>query len=372
MDKKINFDLISKGSNNDDIKSKTIVKDLGKIRLDKKNNSIMRIDGNFRNLSNKTLNKPKDKEEIDFENKKVEKKYNSNIYIKTDLNRDHNYTSNQNKIENETSNFKVLSEKPANDNKSGNKQIELAQTNLVNDIHITSNKPMINEAEKNKNFSINNVNNIVVIANYDKNNKDCSIKSFAEKFRMKESNRSESCDFEEINRNKKIGLSQKTLRDKKKKLITNQLKNLKYFGEESQENIRKSTKESGIDYKKNIINSLDQICVSQYNIGSNFPLDHKFMDILCINCYECVKCNEVDKHSETCVIKPFMDEGYIPKNPEEDINSKIYKLYQNLRKREGEIQLSNTEDLKIIFNELCDIINTIFLNNNVFSIKNRA
>jgi hypothetical protein len=372
MDKKINLDLISKGSNNDDLKSKTIIKGLGKIRLDKKNYSIRSNDRNLRNSSNKSINNPKDKENVDFENISEENKHSSNNKLQTDLNIDKSDTSNQNKIDNETSNFKVLSEKSANDNKSASKQPELAQTNLVNDIHITSNKPMINETEKNKNFSINNVNNIVVIANYDKNNKDCSIKSFAEKFRMKESNRSESCNFEEINRTKKIGSSKKTHRLKNSKLITNQLKNLKYFGEESQENIRKSTKESGIDYKKNIINSLDQICVSQYNVGSNFPLDHKFMDILCINCYECVKCNEVDKHSETCVVKPFMDEGYTSKNIEEDINSKIYKLYQNLRKREGEIQLSNTEDLKIIFNELCDIINTIFLNNNVFSIKNRA
>lgn len=61
-------------------------------------------------------------------------------------------------------------------------------------------------------------------------------------------------------------------------------------------------------YQKNIINSLDSICVSQYNINPNFPFDPYFFDILCINCYECVKYSEVDKHSKTCVIRP--DEGF--------------------------------------------------------------
>ncbi len=60
-------------------------------------------------------------------------------------------------------------------------------------------------------------------------------------------------------------------------------------------------------YQKNIINSLDNICIAQYNINPNLPLDPLFFDILCINCYECVKCTEVDRHSEICVIQP--DEG---------------------------------------------------------------
>ena len=61
-------------------------------------------------------------------------------------------------------------------------------------------------------------------------------------------------------------------------------------------------------YQKNIINRLDSICVAQYNINPNFPFDPLFFDVLCINCYECVKYIEVDKHSDLCVIRP--DEGY--------------------------------------------------------------
>ena len=70
-----------------------------------------------------------------------------------------------------------------------------------------------------------------------------------------------------------------------------------------------SMEEDDTKYQKNIINSLDNICIAQYNINPNFPLDPLFFDILCINCYECVKYSEVDNHSEICVVRP--DEGKI-------------------------------------------------------------
>lgn len=56
-------------------------------------------------------------------------------------------------------------------------------------------------------------------------------------------------------------------------------------------------------YQKNIIDSLNSISVQNYNIGSNIPLDPTFFDILCTNCYECVKPNEVDRHSDFCIMQ---------------------------------------------------------------------
>jgi len=56
-------------------------------------------------------------------------------------------------------------------------------------------------------------------------------------------------------------------------------------------------------YKKNILFNLDNIAVVKYEINPNIPLDPIFYDILCINCYECIKANEVDFHSEYCIVQ---------------------------------------------------------------------
>jgi len=58
-------------------------------------------------------------------------------------------------------------------------------------------------------------------------------------------------------------------------------------------------------YKDNIIKNLDSIVIKKYEIHNDFPLNPKFYDVLCINCYECIKLEECDKHSEICIIKPF-------------------------------------------------------------------
>lgn len=65
----------------------------------------------------------------------------------------------------------------------------------------------------------------------------------------------------------------------------------------------KEEKDINNKYKKNILNNLDKLTVAKYEINPNLPLDPMFYDILCINCYECVKANEVDFHSEYCVIQ---------------------------------------------------------------------
>jgi len=63
-----------------------------------------------------------------------------------------------------------------------------------------------------------------------------------------------------------------------------------------------SWRDKNSKYKKNILHNLDVISVAKYEINPNIPLDPIFYDILCINCYECVKAYEVDFHSEYCII----------------------------------------------------------------------
>jgi hypothetical protein len=116
-------------------------------------------------------------------------------------------------------------------------------------------------------------------------------------------------------------------------------------------------------YQKNIINSLDSIAVIQYNINPNLPLDPLFFDILCINCYENVKPNEVDEHSEYCVIQPddYKDLDILN---ELDYNARIYKLHESLKKKKYDIYSEQNNELNNIYNELLSLIYEILMNNN--------
>ena len=52
-------------------------------------------------------------------------------------------------------------------------------------------------------------------------------------------------------------------------------------------------------------------------------------------------------------------------NSEEDVNSKIYKLYQNIKKKEDDIKKSRDKELVMTFDKLVEYVYEIFLNNNV-------
>ena len=55
---------------------------------------------------------------------------------------------------------------------------------------------------------------------------------------------------------------------------------------------------------------------------------------------------------------------------EEDVNSKIYKLYLNIKRKEDEIKKLRDNELISIFQQLIEYVYDIFLNNNVTFIKN--
>ena len=57
---------------------------------------------------------------------------------------------------------------------------------------------------------------------------------------------------------------------------------------------------------------------------------------------------------------------------EEDVNSKIYKLYLNIKRKEDEIKKLRDNELISIFQQLIEYVYDIFLNNNVTYIKNQS
>jgi hypothetical protein len=119
-------------------------------------------------------------------------------------------------------------------------------------------------------------------------------------------------------------------------------------------------------YQKNIIQSLDSIAVMQYNINPKLPLNPLFFDILCINCYECVRPSDVDRHSNYCIIQPddYRDMN-IRNDCEEDYNARIYKLHESLKKKKLEIYSEKNKELELVYNDLLTQIYEILMNNNV-------
>lgn len=121
-------------------------------------------------------------------------------------------------------------------------------------------------------------------------------------------------------------------------------------------------KKNNINYEKNIISSLEEMIVLHYEIGDCIiPFDPCFLDVLCTNCYECVKYEDMDSHSEKCVIKikEFQDNKY-----EDDYNTQLYKLYQSLKNKENSIKKSNNPDLISFFNNLLAQTYSVVINNN--------
>lgn len=74
----------------------------------------------------------------------------------------------------------------------------------------------------------------------------------------------------------------------------------------------------------------------------------KYVDVLCINCYECVRHEEVDKHSISCSsrAKVKLDESISFDSELKVLNKKLDKLGQALRGRIFEMEMA--EDNNII------------------------
>ena len=100
----------------------------------------------------------------------------------------------------------------------------------------------------------------------------------------------------------------------------------------------------------------------KYQINdSAIPLDPSFLDVLCINCYECIKYEDMDLHSQKCVIKldGFKDNAY-----DEDYNTRIFKLHESLKSKKNEIENNKDKNLVNFYNRIVKIVYQILINNN--------
>lgn len=125
-------------------------------------------------------------------------------------------------------------------------------------------------------------------------------------------------------------------------------------------NISDSTK-----YQKNIIESLNSISVQSYIVNPNARFDPSFFDVVCINCYECVKLKNVDAHSDYCIVsnEELYKDGYDNNEPD-DYNIKIYKLHESFKNKKLEILKTKNAELINIYDELTNLIYEILVNNN--------
>jgi hypothetical protein len=90
-----------------------------------------------------------------------------------------------------------------------------------------------------------------------------------------------------------------------------------------------------------------------------------FFDVLCINCYECVKYTEVDLHSDYCIMQP--EENYYElynKQQDDDYNAKLYKLHESLKKKNEEIVKTKEKEIIEVYEELLRLTYEILINNN--------
>ena len=119
-------------------------------------------------------------------------------------------------------------------------------------------------------------------------------------------------------------------------------------------------------YHKNIINSIDSISIIQYKLDSKITFDPTFFDVLCTNCYEYVRYQDIDIHSDNCVLEleENFRELYEFKDADEDYNSKIYKLYESLKNRKDDIYTTCKTDLIAIYEEFYKLTYEILINNN--------
>ena len=121
-------------------------------------------------------------------------------------------------------------------------------------------------------------------------------------------------------------------------------------------------KPTQLTYMNNLITSLNSITIPQYDI--THLIDPSFLDVICTNCYEIVNYLSIDEHSMHCVIKNGNCDSFCSEITFDDVNCRLYKLYNSLQdKKEMMIQTKDVY-LKVFYNKLSEILYNIVLNNN--------
>lgn len=127
-----------------------------------------------------------------------------------------------------------------------------------------------------------------------------------------------------------------------------------------------SKEKENISYTNNIIDSINSLKIDKYNISSSFLKDPSFLDVICINCYEIVKMDQMDDHSSKCSISTSNSSNNIYDNEIsfDDCNSRMYKMYTSLKEKSKEIEKTKNSKLIKDYNNLVKITYEILLNNN--------
>lgn len=121
-----------------------------------------------------------------------------------------------------------------------------------------------------------------------------------------------------------------------------------------------------IAYANNIIDSINSLKVDKYNMSSCLLRDPSFLDVICINCYEIVKMEQMDDHSSKCSISTSNSPNntYDNEISFDDCNSRMYKMYTSLKDKSKEIEKTKNSKLIKYYNNLVKITYEILLNNN--------
>ncbi len=78
--------------------------------------------------------------------------------------------------------------------------------------------------------------------------------------------------------------------------------------------------------------------VNYLRMYNSLPLGVNYVDVLCVNCYECVKANEVNQHSLKCE-KPEVEKPS-PEHIEKslvELNDRVFKLIKSINGRFKEV-----------------------------------
>ena len=112
----------------------------------------------------------------------------------------------------------------------------------------------------------------------------------------------------------------------------------------------------------NLITSLNSITIPQYD--KTHLIDPSFLDVICTNCYEIVNYLSIDEHSMHCVIKNGNCDSFCSEITFDDVNCRLYKLYNSLQDKKEMIIQTKDVYLKVFYNKLSEILYKIVLNNN--------
>lgn len=194
--------------------------------------------------------------------------------------------------------------------------------NITSNVHINTNKPVISNLNMNNN---NNSNDLTTITSKQKSQK--SIKP-----------------YENINTNNN-------------NIVHND-------NHKINNNLTVQEHKHQIDYQQNIIQEID---THHFQQKREVYLDPMFLDILCTNCYNCIKYKEIEEHTDKCIIEDdennecFEINYHIEEN--EDYNSKIFKLYESLKAKKTEYYLTGEFNLIEVYEKLLSTVYEIFINN---------